>query len=279
MIDLHLHSTASDGTNTPTRVVELAAERNLRAIALTDHDSVEGVEEALAAGRRLGVTVIPALELSSETVGEEDVHLLGYGIDYEDPRLAVYLKSLRQGRVSRAQVMVRCLRDVEIDITFAQVMAIAGEGAVGRSHVARALVAVGAAADIGDAFKRYVGLGQPCFRRKDVPEPPEAVKLLKSFKAVVVMAHPGIGRADERLPELVEAGLDGIEAHYFDHTPEQVERFKELAHRYGLIWTGGSDCHGEGSHRGLAIGTVAVPDEAYDQIERARRRLASGWHR
>ncbi len=267
-VDLHVHTTASDGSMSPGQVVELAANLHLKAIAISDHDTIKGISEALIYGVQLGVEVIPAIELSSK-YNSRDVHILGYFIDYRSKKLIDYLRILREARVDRAQKIVNCLQKNGLDITFDEVMRIAGDASIGRPHIARALLAKNYVADIGEAFSKYLKSGAPCFLEKFVYPTEKAIFVVHEAGGLAVFAHPGLAKLDEQIPEFIKMGLDGIEAYHGEHTPEQTEHYLKVAREYGLLITGGSDDHGPISTHGLRLGSVPVPDEIVDRLKEA----------
>jgi len=268
-IDLHTHSTASDGSLAPADVVLAAHEAGLTAVALSDHDSVEGVAEAIAAGRALGLTVVPALELSAEHESGLSVHILGYFIDHTDPSLLAYLSELRGVRRARARRMVDALRADGYDIDFGDVMARSDGGAVGRVHVAQALCAAGRVSTIREAFETLIGEGCPYFVRKPVPEPAEVVATVRSAGGLAVLAHPSVNGTAHLATELAGAGLEGLEALHGQHSAAEREEMTRLAEDLDLVVTGGSDFHGENAGH-TAIGTGDVPESVLAAlIERA----------
>lgn len=280
MIDLHTHSTASDGTLTPAALVDLAAEGGLAAIALTDHDTVAGVPAALARGRERGVEVIPGVELGVQWEGAGSMHILGYCLPPEDGGLQEKLERLRQIRHERAQQIVSKLNGLGVEISFEQVKEIAGGNSMGRPHVARALMDLGAVASVREAFERYLKEGRPAYVEREMLTPKDGIALIKSVGGVAVLAHPAtlrlgnesLGRAVE---ELKGEGLDGIEVVWSGHNRRQREAYQMLAQRLDLLATGGSDFHGENKPdiklgRGLG-GNVEVPDSVLTALrERCR---------
>ena len=260
--DLHVHSTASDGTLTPSDLVALAVERGLRVLAITDHDSVEGVDEALAAAEGTELIVVPALELSAAEQGH-DVHMLGYFVRHRDPVLRETLARLRAARLARAQTMVEQLSEAGFVVSIDDVLALAEGGAVGRSHVARALVGAGHANDIRDAFSRLIGRGRPFYVGKEARSAIEAIGIIHEADGLAVIAHPGVSHDEEIVEELVAAGLDGIEAYHADHTPDQRRHFAEVAERHGLLVTGGTDFHGVDAPN-PRLGDSTLPAEALE---------------
>ncbi len=249
MIDLHTHSTASDGTLSPEALVELAAERGLSAIALTDHDTVAGVAPAQERGKALGVEVVPAVELGASLDGVGEIHLLGYFIDIKNKTLRDRLAWLRDERRSRGRKIVERLKDMGVSISVEQVEKIAKVGSVGRPHIARALVENGHVASMKEAFERYLKSTGPAYVKRELLNADEAIGLVREAGGVAVLAHPcTLGRKDRELPwvlqSLMAMGLEGIEVFYSQHTSEQVWQYEELAQRFGLLVTGGSDFHG-----------------------------------
>lgn len=262
--DLHVHSTASDGTLSPRELVELAIQRDLAVLAITDHDSVDAVAEALEAAENTTLTVIPALELSSSHEGR-DAHILGYFVRHDDPTLRQHLVELRAARLERAQVMVEMLKDAGFAVTLEQVLALTAGGAVGRSHVARALVDAGHASDIRDAFTRLIGRDGPFYVAKSVRSAADAIAVIRNAGGIAVLAHPGVGGHELGLAPLRDAGLGGVEAYHADHTPEQRVHFAQLAADLGLLVTGGSDFHGH-SAPNPSLGEVAIPEAVFDEL-------------
>jgi len=269
-VDLHLHTTASDGSLSPGQVVELAANLGLNAIAISDHDTVEGIQEALAFAERLDARVIPAVELSSR-YNSRDIHILGFFIDYKSRVLDKALSSLRKARIERAEKIVVCLQGEGLDITFEEVLEVAGGASVGRPHIARALLKNNQVSRISEAFVKYLKRGSLCYIDKFVYSPSQAISLIHEVGGVAVFAHPGLAGLDEHIPEFVAMGLDGIEAYHIEHTPDVVKHYLQIAYDYGLVVTGGSDCHGPLSTHGLRLGTIYVPDKTLVQLEKKRR--------
>jgi len=209
--DLHVHSTASDGTLSPGALVKLAARNGVSVIALTDHDSIAGVDSAIEAAVPLGISVIPAVELSA-AVDERSVHILGYFVNIADSALLKALADLRIARVERATGIVRSLQDAGYDITPEVVMALSDGGAVGRTHIARALVSLGHAENVSDAFERLVGRGRPFYRPKAHLSPERAIQLIVDAGGIAVIAHPGVSGTEDLIEGMVALGLRGVEA-------------------------------------------------------------------
>jgi len=247
-IDLHIHTTASDGMLTPSQVVRLAKERNLRAIAITDHDSIDGVREALDQGRRVSLEVIPGVEISANSKAG-NLHLLGYYVQTEDGILKEKLDRLKRARSERNPRIIKKLNDLGISITYPEVIRASGGGQVGRPHFAQVLVDKAYVRSIDEAFDRFLAQGAPAYVDKYRFEAKEAIEVVLRAGGVPVLAHPYTlsctpADLEKLLTELVDKGLKGIEAFYPDHTRKQTAQYQRLAERLGLVQTGGSDFHG-----------------------------------
>ncbi|HVA04048.1 MAG TPA: PHP domain-containing protein [Acidimicrobiales bacterium] len=287
MIDLHTHSLVSDGSETPGRVVELAAAAGCSAMALTDHDSLAGLEEAGRVAAELGVRLVPGCEVSCRKPTpppgapriEGSVHVLVYFVEPGDGPLQNELVKLRGDRAVRNRELAARLEELGTGITYDDVLAEAGDqGGIGRPHFARALVKAGAVEDIDDAFDRYLADGRPGYVPKARLDPPDVALLAHESGGVAVLAHPlstGLNpqHLERMVSELAEGGLDGIEAVYSSYTPDQRSVLRRIATRNNLVATGGSDFHGS-FKPGLLVGTgrgdLNVPDDLLDQLE-ARR--------
>ena len=263
-VDLHAHTTASDGSLTPSQLVDRARSVGLDVLAVTDHDSVDGIADAIAASAGTPLRLVPGVELSAVWEGH-DVHMLGYFIDYEDAVLLSHLEDLRAARLRRAETIVASLREAGYDITIDEVLAIAAGGSVGRSHVARVLVNGGHAASVAEAFQQLLGRGCPFYIPKDVRSPLDVLGVVRAARGVPVLAHPGVTRVDDLISSLVGAGLMGIEAYHAEHTPEQRDRYAWLARSLGLIATGGSDFHGTEAPR-QDLGSVDIPQSEVERL-------------
>jgi predicted metal-dependent phosphoesterase TrpH len=274
-VDLHTHSTASDGVYSPTELLQHAKEVGLRVLALTDHDSTEGVSEATRAAQALGIDFIPGIEISTD-VGGGEVHMLGYFLEYERPAFQAVLKTLRNARERRGERMVELLNEQGIDITWERVREIA-QGAVGRPHVAQALLEAGYVQSIGEAFDKYIGKDCPAYVPRYKLSPKDAVRLIVSANGLPVIAHPitlpGLEELRRWLPGLCAAGLVGLETYYGPYTAEDEQTLLALANEYHLIPTGGTDFHGPGIHP-TPLGGRYVPYEAVERLkaEAAKRR-------
>ena len=247
--DLHLHSTASDGELTPEQVVERAKGKGIECIALSDHDTAAGVEQAQAAGRRLGVTVLPAIELSAAFAGE--LHILGYGLDIRHADFCAFTRQQQLRRAQRNRRMVEALQQAGLGITEAACRRLApGAGENwGRSHMARALVEKGCCADTKEAFDRYLGYGKSCYVPREKTPPAECIGLIHRCGGLAVLAHPGLIQVPEHqlfalIHGLQAQGLDGLEAYYPQHSPKEAAQYVRIARMLGLYVTYGSDFHG-----------------------------------
>lgn len=265
-IDLHTHSNRSDGTFEPAEVVRLAAERALDVVALTDHDTTDGLAEALATGSVVGVEVVPGVEFSAEFEGNS-VHVLCYWMDPQDPALQLELRRLREDRFRRGELMVGKLQELGLPVAFQRVRAIAGDATIVRPHIAQAMVEAGVVATEKEAFERYIGDGGPAHVAKHALDPVNAVALIDGAGGVCALAHPGMWGDQSSVPvELIErmaaAGMRGLEVDHPDHTPEKREHYRTLAAELGLIATGGSDCHGT-RYDPVRLGTSLCEPEAF----------------
>jgi hypothetical protein len=271
-IDLHTHSLRSDGALSPADLVRRAAARGVRVQALSDHDTLAGIDEAAAAGRELGVRIIPATELNTESEWG-DAHVLGYFIDPEDAALEERLRWLRSNRGRRIELMVQKLNELGYRLSLERVLEIAEGGALGRPHLAEALAEKGYVRSYEEAFDTIIAKDSPAYVPRVGLTPVEAVALVRRHGGVASLAHPGtvIG-LDALIPKLVSAGLSGIECYYGAHSPEATARYLALSRTHDLVPTGGSDFHGRGEH-GVDLGAVFVPPETIEMLQ-SRRTLA-----
>ncbi|MFJ4522160.1 PHP domain-containing protein [Streptomyces sp. NPDC088810] len=269
-IDLHCHSTASDGTDTPAELVRKASAAGLDVVALTDHDTTRGYGEAVAALPE-GLTLVTGAELSCRIDGVS-MHLLAYLFDPEEPALLAERELVRDDRVPRAKGMVTKLNELGVPVTWEQVERIAAGGSVGRPHVASALVELGVVPTVSDAFtEEWLADGGRAFVEKHETDPFEAVRLVKAAGGVCVFAHPAAAKRGRTVPEyriaeLAEAGLDGIEVDHMDHDADARDRLRGLAKELGLLVTGSSDYHG--SRKTVALGAYTTDPEVYGEITR-----------
>lgn len=271
MIDLHTHSTASDGLLAPADLVRAAREAGLMTLALTDHDSTAGVDEAQRAGAALGLAVIAGVEINTDFPGGGEAHVLGYFLDRAGPDFQTELARRRTEREQRGQAMVRQLQALNIPITWDQVRRKA-DGAVGRPHVAAALVEVGAVGNVQEAFDRYLERGQPGYVAREPFTPAEAVALIRRGGGVAALAHPAhIKRLEDVLPPLVAAGLVGLETYYGQYDDATVARLLAVGGAFRLIPTGGTDYHGPGIHP-TPLGGRDVPANSLARLQAAAGR-------
>lgn len=280
-VDLHLHTTYSDGTLEPAELVDLCVSRGLSVIAISDHDSTEGLPEALAAARsHPNLTVIPAIELSTDIPGSE-IHILGYYVDYQDQELQKVLSEFRQGREGRGQLMVEKLNALGLEISWDRVREISDGGAIGRPHIAQALVEAGYIEYPKEAFERYIGRDGPAYVGRSKLTPGDAIDLLLDNGALPVMAHPtyseaksdrsGVPSLRETISDLKHGGLVGMEVFYGDYTPDQVSYLHGIATDLGLVPCGGSDYHASGNPGEPQPGSVGPPMSTVEQLANIKR--------
>lgn len=273
--DLHVHTTASDGTLTPAEAVRAAITAGLTAVAITDHDTTAGLAPAAEAARAAEqpIRVVPGVEVNTDAVIDgrtREVHVLGYLFDPSSPSLEAELQRLRLARYERAKQILKKLERLKLPVSFARVEEIAAGGPLGRPHIAQALVEAGYAGSVLEAFRLYLGIGKPAYVERYKLTPEEAVRLIRAAGGAAVLAHPRLIGEESIIAPLVAAGLAGIEARYPEHSRGQTRRYSALARRYGLVVTGGSDAHGPGFPEREAIGGVRVDDAVIDELE-ARR--------
>lgn len=264
-VDLHIHSTGSDGTLTPSQVVTRALERGMTAIAIADHDSVSGIAEGVKAGTEHHLDVFPALEISTEHDGRE-LHLLGYLIDPECPELLEVLAQVRASRWQRGEEMVHKLQALGIPLDFEAVKGLANGESFGRPHIATALVECGAVNHPQEAFDRYLRRGRPAYVERYRHPAEESVQLVRRAGGLPVIAHPGLLNHDSAIGDLLRVGLGGLEAIHTDHTSRQIGHYTQMAERLGLIVTGGSDSHGPKGPKPVDIGQGEVPDSCAEAL-------------
>ena len=265
--DLHLHSTVSDGRLTPAALVRLAAEKGLSVIAITDHDSVGGIDEAIVAAQPFpALKVIPGVELNTD-IANGEVHILGYFIDHQSQELKQTLYSLRQSRSQRARQMIAKLDKLGIHVDWERVKQIAGDGSIGRPHIALAMQEQGYISHLQEAFNKYIGRRGPAYVERKRLTPVAAVQLVVRGGGLPVLAHPAsLEHLDELLEQLKRAGLVGLEAYYNGYSQPTIDWLVRIADKYGLIITGGSDFHGLGDDNEAPIGGVDVPWDNVEQL-------------
>lgn len=275
--DLQLHSSASDGSDSPSEVVRRAARKGFSAIALTDHDTMEGVPEAAAAAQSEGIELIPACELSTLDDSERQIDILAYGIDLHDAAFQATLNTIRSGRLGRAYLMVQRLNELGYAVSWERVQTIAGGENIGRPHVARAMVDAGVVATVTDAFTAdFILDGGRCYVQRVRISPAEAIEQIHRAGGVAVAAHPGRTRlTDDDVTLLASSGLDGLEVHYPRHSKAETMRFLELAGRFDLLVTGGSDDHGD-INEGRLMGRIRLPWPCVERLKEAIARRSRG---
>lgn len=275
-IDLHLHTTYSDGSLPPAEVVALAHQAGVTAMAITDHDTVEGIPEARETATRLGIEMIAGIEISSR-FGERELHILGYFLDWQDPTLQNRLTTLRESRHARNPRIIEKLNELGLDLTYEEVRALAGTDSVGRPHIARVLLEKRYVKTANEAFDRYLAEGALAYVPRELPEPAQAIAWIREAQGLPVLAHPSWLKPHQdglsKLCETLKAeGLLGIEVYYSTHKPRQTSEYSQIAHRLDLLVTGGSDFHGltrPDIKVGVGRGNLKVPDALLDPLRKA----------
>jgi 3',5'-nucleoside bisphosphate phosphatase len=267
--DLHLHTNFSDGTFTPEELVLQAQKHGLACIALTDHDTVEGCAATAKACATAGLEFIPGTELTAEH-NDTELHLLGYFLDTQNNKLLTEIAKFQTVRQNRIHEMVARINGLGVPLEAGSVFALANCKSPGRPHVARAMVKAGLVKNLDEAFERFLKKGRPAWVPKSKISALEAIELIHQAGGLAVMAHPGLNRTDEIIPALVEAGMDGIECFHTKHSTQMSERYLEIADKFHLLVTGGSDCHGFSKNKPL-IGTVKLP---YEHVEKMKAKVA-----
>ncbi len=278
MIDLHMHTTASDGTSTPEELVARVRKAGITIFSVTDHDTMAAIPTATAAAAREGVTCVPGIEITTVHDGH-DVHMLGYFLDADTPMLVALLERVRALRLERAAEISERLAGAGVPIDVDTLISAANPGSsrsLARPQIARALIAAGHVATVAEAFDRYLSEGCCAYVPHRGPSPEEGVAAIRSAGGVASMAHPATTRRDEIIPTLADAGLSAIEAYHSAHDAETVSRYVELARSLGLAVSGGSDFHGESMRRAEFFGVTNLPKDEY---ERLRQYVASGFSR
>ena len=282
-IDLHIHSTASDGSLTPAAILDHAQKLNLAAIAITDHDSLDGSREALRTGIPSSLHFLSGVEISAAyppfLQGSGSFHILGYGIHLDDPALNQRLKKLQEARKNRNPKIVRRLNELGFPISLEDVQQLAGQGQIGRPHIADAMVKRGYVASIDEAFKKFLGTERPAYVNKERIGCEDAIKIIRGAGGIAALAHPGLlDVADKRqlealIQNLIDIGMGAIEVYYPQHTTEQIKRYAQLSKQYGLLMTGGTDFHGSLTpdvQMGSGKGNLFIPFNIYEGLKGAR---------
>ena len=270
--DLHIHSLFSDGTFTPEEIVAHGKRHGFAVLALTDHDTVEGCERMAAACAAERIEFIPGSELTAE-FGEHELHILGYFLDTKHPRLLSEMTKFQEVRQNRIREMVARLNELNIPLKVDDVFALANCRAPGRPHVARAMVKAGLCGTLDEAFERFLKKHRPAWVPKHKISALDAIALIHEAGGLAVMAHPGLNRCDEVIPDLVKAGLDGIECYHTKHSNNLAAHYLNITKQYGLLVTGGSDCHGMSKGKPL-IGGIKLPIHYVHKMQKAREQRA-----
>ncbi|MBM3500690.1 MAG: PHP domain-containing protein [Armatimonadetes bacterium] len=271
-VDLHIHSTASDGTQTPEEIVREARRIGLAGIAIADHDELGGSAEAALHAERIGLRLIPAVEISTD-YEDVEVHILGYWIDPQDVRLGERLRTIREGRLQRAQQILDRLAELGVtNVGIDDVLREAGGGSVGRPHVAAALVRAGVTGHRQEAFKRYLGKTAPAYVPRVRPTTLEAIDIVREAGGCPVVAHPGlVPRRPRLIEQMADYGVEGVEVYHPKHSPRQIALLLERVQAAGLLVTGGSDSHGPGGTEPVSIGAGSAPEACLEGLDQWRR--------
>jgi predicted metal-dependent phosphoesterase TrpH len=275
-VDLHLHTTASDGRCSPLELVEQGAAAGLSVMAVTDHDTTASVEDVRVHARERGIDAIPGIEITAVEDGR-DIHVLGYFLRTTDASFREFLAGQRRTRVDRVHAIARRLAELGMPVDLSEALAAAGQQsarAIGRPQVARAMVAAGHVSDTREAFDKWLGRDLPAFVPRSGPSPETVIDTLHRAGGLASLAHPGRTQIDERIPALRDAGLDALEAYHSDHDGDAIDRYQRMADDLGLLVSGGSDYHGDPVH-GVAIGSATLPAEAWHRLFAARHRHAA----
>lgn len=275
-MDLHVHTTASDGTLSPSAAVAEAVRQGVSLLAISDHDTTAGIREAEEAAGERGITLVPGVELSVGS-GEREIHVLGYFVDPEHEELGAALSRVRDARNTRNERILARLAELGAAVDPERVREIAGGESVGRPHIARALVEAGHVSSQGEAFGRYLARGKPGYVGRDRLSPEEAVEVIRAAGGIPVLAHPAKIGPRQVIEPILDAGMEGVEAYHSDHAPKDVEMLLAIAEERGLLVTGGTDSHGPHSEKPVAIGSVEIPDWVGEQVlERAPQHWRQG---
>lgn len=269
--DLHLHTHFSDGTFTPSQLIVLAKKEGIDCISITDHDSVAAYLVGLPGQ---GIEIIPGIELTAD-INNTEVHFLGYFIDYQEVWFQEKLKDICQSRIARMKEMCKKLTHMGMSLDYEEVLGLAGHSCVGRLHLARLMAKKGYVYSVQAAFDKYIGDDGPAYMSKFRLTPQEAIALILKAKGMPVLAHPYSLDKQDLIPEFVKSGLMGLEAIYPEHSPSQTRHYQQLAKEYGLLITGGSDCHGQAKPE-IRIGEIKIPYDLVEKLKEARHKVLAG---
>jgi predicted metal-dependent phosphoesterase TrpH len=268
LIDLHTHTTASDGVLSPQQLVRFAKDCNISVLAVTDHDTLEGLPVAMAEASRVGLQVVTGVEITAH-VGDLEIHILGHFIDSDDNRLAEFLASSRNDRIERAHRMIEKLWTLGLPLDADEVLSLAPGPSVGRPHVAQAMIRRGYVASLKEAFDRYLTPGKPGYVERSRIPATEVIRAIKEAGGVPSLAHPAHYGRDEIILSLVQQGLMGLEVYHPEHDTESLFRYERMRLEYGLLAVGGSDYHGTEGLRSIGLGRSALPEERFEQLAAA----------
>jgi hypothetical protein len=282
LIDLHTHTTISDGSYSPKEVVMAANKAGLAAVAITDHDNINGIQEAVNTGEELPIEVVPGVEISVDAGFKGGMHMLGFYVDPHEPNLVAALQRLQEARAERNPKIVQRLNELGLDITMGEVQARAGEGQIGRPHFAQVIIEKGYAKNRAEVFNRWLAADKPAYVPKFKYKPAQAISILRGAGGVPVLAHPGLLklaflRLESLIRELMEMGLEGVEAIYSEHDQALRKRLSDLASRLGLVITGGSDFHGDPKpdiKLGYGLGDLRVPKSLLNPLRQRAHKVA-----
>jgi len=263
--DLHCHTTASDGLLRPEEVVMLAARSGLKALAITDHDTIAGWEKAREAAEQVGIILVKGIEINTDGNGQE-IHILGYGMDEKNPCFLKKLLDLQERRIERIKAILEKLAKIQVNISLEEVMEFARGESVGRPHIAQTLEKYGYARSVKEAFEKYLKAGAPAYVPRNKVSPALAIEIIHQAGGSAVLAHPGHNLTEKIIAYWAEQGLDGIEVSHPDHSPEETVKYRLLAEKLKLVATGGSDFHGPGAGRNVKLGDWGVGLEVIDQL-------------
>lgn len=272
LVDLHIHTNCSDGLLRPEEVVVRAKELGLKAIGIADHDSVNGIEKAQRVAPEFGIEVVPACELSC-LHNNLDIHILGYYLDYQNPELLDFLNSVQQQRLERAQKIIGKLSEQGVNIEVERVLELSAGASVGRPHIAQALLEKGYVNTFNEAFWKFIGYHCPAYVAKMEISPLTAIKLIKKFSGIPILAHPFSYRSDELIYNLIAAGILGLEVWHPEHPPNVADHYLEICQKNRLLATGGSDCHG-GRKGKIFMGEIRVPYHYLAELKQSATRSA-----
>ncbi len=268
-IDLHLHTTASDGSFTPEILIKKAKKIGFSAISITDHDTVDGLKEGFKIANRMEIELVPGIEMNTD-YKDTEVHILGYYINYEDQLFLDKLVKLKEARYNRIKKMAKKLNSLGVKINFDEIVKLAQGGSLGRPHVAQIMVDNGYVNDWNEAFEKYIGRHASAYVERKKLTPKEAIQLIKEADGIPVIAHPILIRDDELLYQLVNWGVRGVEVYHTEHTKNDSERYLRFAKDNDLLITGGSDCHGPKRKGRILLGDVKVPYYFLEELKKAR---------